>query len=124
MNSPSPDFYSWLELSETVCTTFRVCKEFGGFFSKFQINEPNNVVDRRQETVPDRDVRDLFFAILDKNQDKKLSVEEFYLLRSWKEVSSTFGDIYHKFWSGKESSITQSGGYTSNRQLMNSFIKN
>lgn len=95
-----------------------------GFFpSKFQINEANNGVDRRQENVPDRDVKDLFFAILDKNQDKELSVEEFYLLKSWREVSSTFRDIYHRFWSGKESSITQSGGYTSNWQLRNSFIK-
>lgn len=91
--------------------------------SIFQIDEPNTGVDRRQENVPDKDVKDLFFAILDKNQDKKLSVQEFYLLNSWAEVSSNFGDIYHKFWYGRESSITQSGGYTSNRQLWNSFIK-
>eukprot|EP00105_Crassostrea_gigas_P029551 XP_011451535.1 PREDICTED: uncharacterized protein LOC105345171 [Crassostrea gigas] len=73
-----------------------------------KIDEPNTGVDRRQENVPDKDVKDLLFAILDKNQDKKLSVQEFYLLNSWAEVSSNFGDIYHKFWSGRESSITQS----------------
>lgn len=110
INSPSSDFYSYLEQNYQI----DCFKNLGFFPSKFQINEANNGVDRRQENVPDRDVKDLFFAILDKNQDKELSVEEFYLLKSWREVSSTFGDIYHRFWSGKESSITQSGGYTSN----------
>lgn len=101
------------------------CLKNLGFISLsiFQIDEPNTGVDRRQENVPDNDVKDLLFAILDKNQDKKLSVQEFSLLNSWAEVSSNFGDIYQKFWFGRESSITQSGGYTTNRQLWNSFIK-